>query len=148
MKEKRSLFTAPAVLTAEAAFIIPVCVTVIVLLLGFNCFIFQKVTCEAMACESVLYGVSRPSYGDGTAEGQARERLDRLLSERVMYTGTAEGSAKASLFDLTVSYKSEVMPALFGTMFRVEGEAAAANLSPAQVKLSKWILNYAAHDGG
>lgn len=148
MNKKRNLMTAPAVITVEASFIVPVCITVIVLLLGFNCFIFQKVTCEAMACESALYGVSRPSDGTGTAEGLAKERLDRLISERVMNTGAAAGNVKASAFDLTVSYTGEVMPELFGTMFRVEGGASAADLSPARVKLSKWILNYAARDSG
>ena len=133
---------ARAEVVAEAAYLIPLTVTVIVLLMGFTFFLHQRVTSLAMAGESAMYGLSRQAYPDKTAEELARERADRLITERVLDNGAMTAEASLSPLYLTVSFRLEVLPELFGSLFRTEGALRAARIKPVAAVQTKWILTY------
>ena len=141
MCERRKSW-ARAEVVAEAAYLIPLTVTVIVLLMGFTFFLHQRVTSLAMAGEAAMYGLSRQAYPDKTAEELARERADRLIKERVLDNGAMTAEASLSPLYLTVSFRLEVLPELFGSLFRTEGELRAARIKPVAAMQTKWILTY------
>ena len=121
-----------AVMTVEAAVIVPMSLTFIALLIGYCYFVHQVNWCKGAAYESVLCALQRERTADEAAQA-VKERIDRRIAEAPLTTGgiSTEVSSEGTVL---VSWESTVLSEVFGDRFKFSGKASLVRLDAVGIK--------------
>ena len=126
-----------AVMTVEAAVIVPMSLTIIALLIGFCYFVHQINWCKGAAYEAVLCGLQREKTSDEVTAA-VQERIGSRISEAPLTTGGISSDVSSS-GTVLVSWKSSVLSEVFGDRFSFSGEASLVRLDPVKVKRTEHL---------
>ena len=130
-----------AVFTVEAAFLIPLIATIIVLLLGYIYYTHEKVWSTSVAYEAGFYSVQRREK-DVTAQALAEERIENRTEEKPLPFGTEEFSVKDDDAQVTVSWSGNIIRDVFDSRFDFTGKSAVRKFKPGKAMRTLWIGKY------
>lgn len=142
MKRKKNFlnYIKRAVFTVEAAFIVPMTVTVTVLLMGLCYYTHQSNWCKGVSAEAVLYSLQRSNISDKAA--LINERLENRLKEAPLNTGDVLTTASEGT-KYAVHYESKVLPDVFNDAFEFSNESSVVITKPLMVKRITFIASAA-----
>ena len=130
-----------AVITAEAAFIVPVAAVMIAIVIGYIYFIHQRVWCSAAAYESVFYGIQ----AEADKDSDLAERVDHHMSERIkdspiVFSGIrAESDKKEGR--IISSWEMTVLPETFREYFSAKGNESIKIIRASELKRAAWVIS-------
>lgn len=125
-----------AVFTVEAAVIVPFCVTVIALLIGFCYFTHQANWCKGAAYEAALKGVERDLT---KKQGKAKSRMDERIGEIPVNAGEIETEVSEGL-RVKISWTGRILSDVFGDLFCFNGKVLVTNVDPVMIKQTEFLL--------
>lgn len=124
--------------TVEAAFIIPLIVTVLAVLIGYAYFTHQRVWCTGAVYESMLYASGKRNSTEETSDTAAAHLTERI-NEAPLAAGTVTGSIGDNTFEISGKCSFSILEEVFGSLFISEVSGKMIKTDPVLIKRLEWF---------
>ena len=147
MKEKRRMYD--AYFTVEASFIVPMAFFLIILILQYGFFCYEKSVSLQCCYLAALRASNKWELSEAELEQYARKEVENLLEERNLYPVKKKNSVKVTWSEIKVETEG-YMEALFGNVRSddVDGWEIGAQKSAGRTVPSNYIRRYHMITGG
>ena len=124
--------------TVEAAYVIPLSVTILAALIGYAYFMHQRVWCTGALYESMLYASGKRAPAESMAD-TARSHLGERISESPLATGAISGEIEDNTFEMSGKCSFGILEDVFGSLFYSEVTEKTIKTDPVLVKRLEWL---------
>ncbi len=128
-----------AVMTVEAAVIVPLAAFIIAALIGYMYFEHERVYVKSSAYEAGFYALSSGRL-EREEEEAANERLDDRFNNAILGFGK-EYELSISSFNINVAWRYEILETLFGETFASSGDISVKRVYPVEALRAAWLLD-------
>ncbi len=128
--------------TVEAALLVPIVATIIVLLMGYIYYTHEIVWAKSVAYEAEYYSVQRREK-DVSAQDMMQKAVDARVTGKPLAFGKAEFEVSETDTEASVSWQGGILAKVFGDRFDFKDETAVRKITPGEARRKIWLAKYA-----